>query len=220
MGRSVSYPSGAIVAFTVLEVEAEDDWEFEYDWLRDDLRERAGRAFPSLIPHDGWRGREDRILMRNAYADFGVSVYGGLVAVWIVERDDGAYWDADWRTARSPRAQRWLSRSHPASMPCSATMTVSGICRTERASTPSERLEPSRGGAWMRHRAHPCQWICSDRPWPGAMRERPWASRQSCATRLGRARVGLRPLGSRPARASPPSQVSPDGCATLPECWP
>ena len=37
-------------------------------------------------------------------------VYGGLVAVWIVERDDGAYWDADWRTARSPRAQRWLSQ--------------------------------------------------------------------------------------------------------------
>ena len=110
MGRSVSYPSGAIVAFTVLEVEAEDDWEFEYEWLRNDLCERAAKAFPSLIPHDGWRGREDRILMRNAYADFGVSVYGGLVAVWIVERDDRAYWDADWRTARSPRAQRWLSQ--------------------------------------------------------------------------------------------------------------
>ena len=24
------------------------------------------------------------------FADFGVSVYGGLVAVWIAERDDGA----------------------------------------------------------------------------------------------------------------------------------
>ena len=36
--------------------------------------------------------------------------YGALVAVWIVERDDGTYWDADWRTARSPRAQRWLSQ--------------------------------------------------------------------------------------------------------------
>ena len=95
MGRSVSYPSGAIVAFTVLEVENDDDWEFEYEWLREDLRERAARAFPSLISHDGWRGQEDRILMRNAYADFGLSVYGGLVAVWIVERDDGAYWDAD-----------------------------------------------------------------------------------------------------------------------------
>lgn len=110
MGRSVSYPSGAIVAFTVLEVENDDDWEFEYEWLREDLRERAAKAFPSLISHDGWRGREDRILMRNAYADFGLSVYGGLVAVWIVERDDGAYWDADWRTARSPRARRWLSQ--------------------------------------------------------------------------------------------------------------
>lgn len=74
MGRSVSYPSGAIVAFTVLEVESEDDWEFEYEWLRDDLRERASRAFPSLIPHDGWRGREDRTLMRNAYATEGYLV--------------------------------------------------------------------------------------------------------------------------------------------------
>ena len=42
----------------------------------------AGKAFPSLITHDAWRCREDRILMRNAYADFGVSVYGGLIAVW------------------------------------------------------------------------------------------------------------------------------------------
>ena len=108
MGRSVSYPSGAIVAFTVLEVADQDDWEFEYEWLRGDLVDRAGSAFPSLAPHDGWRGREDRILMRNAFADFGVSVYGGLVAVWIAERDDGAYWDLEWRTARSPRAQRWL----------------------------------------------------------------------------------------------------------------
>ena len=108
MGRSVSYPSGAIVAFTVLEVEDEEDWDFEYEWLRGDLAERAAAAFPSLAPYDGWRGREDRILMRNAFADFGVSVYGSLVAVWIAERDDGAYWDLEWRTARSPRAQRWL----------------------------------------------------------------------------------------------------------------
>src|SRR3546814_15849944 len=106
MGRSVSYPSGAIVAFTVLDVENDGDWEFEYEWLREDLRERAANAFPSLIPHDGWRGREDRILMRNSYADFGLSVYGGLVAVWIVERDDGAYWDADWRRSEEGRVGR------------------------------------------------------------------------------------------------------------------
>ena len=113
MGRSVSYPSGALVAFTVLKTENDDDWEFEYEWLRDDLSERAAAAFSSLAPHAGWRGREDRILLRNAFADFGVSVYGGLVAVWIAERDDGAYWDAEWRTARSPRAQRWLCQIAP-----------------------------------------------------------------------------------------------------------
>lgn len=104
MGRSVSYSSGALVAFTVLETENDDDWEFEYKWLRDDLSERTAAAFPSLVPHTGWRGREDRILLRNTFADFGVSVYGGLVAVWIAERDDSAYWDAKWHTARPPRA--------------------------------------------------------------------------------------------------------------------
>lgn len=114
MGRSVSYPSGAIAAFTVLELDddgANDlDLDFEYEWLRDDLRARAAKAFPSLSAHEGWRGREDRILLRNKFADFGVSVYGGHVAVWIAERDDGAYWDAERRTTRSPRAQRWLSQ--------------------------------------------------------------------------------------------------------------
>ena len=110
MGRSVSYPSGAIVAFSVLDAEDENAFAFEYEWLLDDLRERAGEAFPSLTLHDGWRGREDRILMRNAFADFGVSTYGSLVAVWIAERDDGAYWDREWRTARSPRARHWLQQ--------------------------------------------------------------------------------------------------------------
>ena len=110
MGRSVSYPRGAIVAFTVFDLDHDDDWEFEYEWLREDLRERAGKAFPSLIAHDAWRRREYRIFMRNAYADFGVSVYGVLVAVWIVERDNATYRDAEWRDARSHRARRWLSQ--------------------------------------------------------------------------------------------------------------
>lgn len=113
MGRSVNYLSGAVVAFTVLEVENEEDREFEYDWLREDLRERAIAAFPSLEAHEGWRDREDRVLARNAYADFGLSTYGDLVAVWIAERDDPAYRDADWRTARSPRAEHWLAQIAP-----------------------------------------------------------------------------------------------------------
>lgn len=113
MGRSVSYPSGSLVAFTVLEVEDENDWDFEYEWILDDVVERAMRLFPSLEPQGGWRGREDRILARNAFADFGISIYCGLVAIWVVERDDGTYRDADSRTARSPRAKHWLAQIAP-----------------------------------------------------------------------------------------------------------
>ena len=115
MGRSVSYPTGAIVAFATFDAEDLEDARFEFDWLVGDLRRRrrAGEAFPSLHEHDGWRDREDRILMRNAFADFGVSEYMGLISIWIVEREDGPYLYADWRTARSPRAQRWLEQIAP-----------------------------------------------------------------------------------------------------------
>ncbi len=117
MGRSVSYPSGAVAAFTTFEIEDDEgnelDLQFEFEWLCGDLTERAAAAFPSLVPCDAWRGREDRILMRNKFADFGVSVYGSLVAIWIAERADGAYWDDEWRTARSPRAQHWLRQIAP-----------------------------------------------------------------------------------------------------------
>jgi hypothetical protein len=126
---------------------------------------RAGRrAFPSLIPHDGWRGREDRILMRNAYADFGVSVYGGLVAVWIVERDDGPIGTPIGARPVHRGHSAGCPRSHPASMPCSATMIASGTCRTARGSTPSAQLElrelVRRAGVAILTRALPPLMVC------------------------------------------------------------
>ena len=76
MGRSINYPAGAIVAYRALECENDDDWEWE--WVYEGLMEfvilSASDAFPSLEKYEGWHGREDRILFRNAYADFGISV--------------------------------------------------------------------------------------------------------------------------------------------------
>lgn len=109
MGRSVSYPTGAIVAFRLVD-EAEEDWDWAYECLVEDIVETVRSSFPSLEPFDGWRGREDRILLRNAFADCGVSTYCGLAAIWIVERDDSRYWETDCRKARSGRAQQWLTR--------------------------------------------------------------------------------------------------------------
>lgn len=109
MARSVSYPTGAIVAYSVFDEDDEDCGPLFDDYC-DDLRRRAATLFPSLRAHDGWRGREDRILMRNAFADFGCSEYCGLIAIWIVQRGDGAFHDAAWRSNLPARAQHWLSQ--------------------------------------------------------------------------------------------------------------
>ena len=62
MGRSVSYPTGALVCFEDI---GAFEGEFYFEWFTDDLKERAAAMFPSLYDCDKWRGREDHILMRN-----------------------------------------------------------------------------------------------------------------------------------------------------------
>ena len=113
MGRSVSYPAGAQVAFRSLDCDEPDDADWEYEALCDDIVAQARAAFPSFDTRKGWRGREDRILLRNLYADIGISTYGCVAAIWIAERDDSAYHDADARTGRASRARRWLTQVAP-----------------------------------------------------------------------------------------------------------
>jgi hypothetical protein len=108
MGRSISFPPDAQVCFTVLADEDGDDFEWELECFVDQVIDAACAAFPSLYRCDSWRGREDHVLLRNAFADLGVSTLGDMVAIWIVERADSAYHDADYRHCRSGRAQQWL----------------------------------------------------------------------------------------------------------------
>lgn len=98
MGRSVSYPRGALVAFTEFDGvqecgECDGSGEVRmdgYDWddFCEDLTYRARSLFASLSPADRWIGREDRVLASNSLAHFGVSEYCGSVAVWLVPRED------------------------------------------------------------------------------------------------------------------------------------
>ena len=113
MRRSVSYPNGAIVAFRALECENDDDWEWVYEDLVEFVIHSASHAFPSLESYEGWRGREDRILLRNAYADLGVWVYVSLAAIWLVTRDDDRYWDSDMNCSRTGRTDRWIAQVEP-----------------------------------------------------------------------------------------------------------
>ncbi len=109
MARSVSFPRGSIVAFRLFD-EDEDDPGWAYNCLVEDVVGTAQSAFPSLQRQEGWRGREDRILLRNAFTDCGISTYYGLAGIWLVERDDGAYWERRPEQRRSDFAQRWITQ--------------------------------------------------------------------------------------------------------------
>lgn len=112
MGRSVSYPNGAVVAFRTFD-DTGYDQEWAYECLVDEIVDTARTAFPSLERFEGWRGREDRILLRNAFADCGMSTYCGLAAIWLAERDDNRYWEADYRRPRTGRARHWIALTAP-----------------------------------------------------------------------------------------------------------
>lgn len=113
MGRSVSYPSGAVVAFRLLDDGDADDGVWAHECLVDDIVETASVSFPSFESFEGWRGREDRILLRNAFADCGISTYCGLAAIWLAERDDSRYWEVDFYQPRTGRARHWIGQVAP-----------------------------------------------------------------------------------------------------------
>lgn len=68
MGRSVSYPTGSVVVFRLLYDGKDEDIDWIYACLVDEIIDAAKATFPSFERLDGWRGREDRILLRDAFA--------------------------------------------------------------------------------------------------------------------------------------------------------
>lgn len=86
MGRSVSYPSGAVVVFARAD-EIEDRYDFR-DFVIEPFVERLREIFPSVEADDRWLDREDHVVASNRLAYFGVSEYCGLVSYWMVARDD------------------------------------------------------------------------------------------------------------------------------------
>ncbi len=116
MGRSVSYPSEAYVAFSqwdagwiedddepytrhFSQVAAQDDWDF----IVEDFREQVLALYPSAWTATGWIDREDRIVAMNRYARFGISEYCGCIAYWVVLRHDI-------HPGQEGLAQRWVDQ--------------------------------------------------------------------------------------------------------------
>jgi len=119
MGRSVSYPRDAIVAYTTLEpiVDDETGEAREYDsddfsFAIEDLQQYLPSVFKSLSTCNKWLGggrSEDHALLENKFCYVGVSEYCGLVAAWVVAKEFECYYPED--VALANFAPAWVEKN-------------------------------------------------------------------------------------------------------------
>jgi hypothetical protein len=109
-----SLPDGAQVALRDLRAIAPDAWFAAYTGFVVEIRRAVRRDMRSFDPIHRWRGCDNRVLLRNPYADIGITTDQGLAVVWIGERIDRDYRiRCEW-TDVSGAAQRWLAAIAPA----------------------------------------------------------------------------------------------------------
>lgn len=96
-------------------------WITKNEALLEDARrdwEALGGLPLDIQPLSRWKlGRAvtmpEGILLRNAFADCGISTYCGLAAIWLAPRDDARFWEADFFHPRAARARHWVAQVAP-----------------------------------------------------------------------------------------------------------
>ena len=83
----------------------EQDSQLLFYDFNEDLKTLLKEAFPSLNPDERWLGREDKAILENAYAYFGISTYCDLVAVWVAAKEPDYRASPAWEAMRD----RWIS---------------------------------------------------------------------------------------------------------------
>ncbi|MDE2171970.1 MAG: hypothetical protein KGJ57_21505 [Sphingomonadales bacterium] len=82
------------------------------------IRNVMAREMPSFAPVHRWRGTAHRVLLRNPYADIGLTCFDGQAAVWIGERIDRYYRiRCEWSDVSGP-ARHWLAHIAPTFAAC------------------------------------------------------------------------------------------------------
>ena len=83
----------------------EQDDQLLYDDFDENLKTLLKEAFPSLSPDERWLGREDKALLSNSYAYFGISTYCDLVAVWVAAKEPDYRASGAWYSMRD----KWIA---------------------------------------------------------------------------------------------------------------
>ncbi|WP_292687858.1 MULTISPECIES: hypothetical protein [unclassified Novosphingobium] len=107
------WPDGAQAACRTMSGISPADWYPAYLDLVAAIRTNMQRELRSFDPIHRWRGTTHRVLLRNPYADIGLTCLDGQAAVWIGERIDRDYRiRCEWSDVSGP-ARRWLASIAP-----------------------------------------------------------------------------------------------------------
>jgi hypothetical protein len=107
------WPDGAQAACRPLSGIPSADWYPAYLDLVAAIRTNMRWDMRSFDPIHRWRGTIHRVLLRNPYADIGLTCLDGQAAVWIGERIDRDYRiRCEWSDV-SGLARRWLASIAP-----------------------------------------------------------------------------------------------------------
>jgi hypothetical protein len=91
MGRSVSTPCNAqAIAYQHLD-DDDDEGGNHFRWWLEDMQQTIAEIWPSFTPCDQWLGREDHAIMENNLAYAGVSEYCGMIALWLVPKEESRH---------------------------------------------------------------------------------------------------------------------------------
>lgn len=107
------WPDGAQAACRTMSGISPADWYLTYLDLVAAIRIEMREDMRSFDPIHRWRGTAHRVLLRNPYADIGLTCLDGQAAVWIGERIDRDYRiRCEWSDISGP-ARLWLASISP-----------------------------------------------------------------------------------------------------------
>lgn len=112
------WPDDAQVACRTLSGIPPAEWLQAYTAMVVTIRTDMVREMRSFAPVHRWRGTAHRALLRNPYADIGLTCFDGQAAVWIGERIDRYYRiRCEWSDVSGP-ARHWLASIAPTFAAC------------------------------------------------------------------------------------------------------
>ncbi|WP_227711285.1 hypothetical protein [Novosphingobium ovatum] len=112
------WPDGAQVGCRPVSGILPGEWLQAYTAMVASIRTGMAREMRSFAPVHRWRGTAHRVLLRNPYADIGLTCLDGQAAVWIGERIDHHYRiRCEWSDVSGP-AHHWLASIAPTFAAC------------------------------------------------------------------------------------------------------